>query len=216
MGVTFSAQAGLTSTLVDTSPDLLADPRHVLRPAQDSDVARWFEAVHDPDQLALGLPAFVDPPVDHDAVRERLAKAREAAIALRPAPVVLADAVDGRFLALGSWRHDSPPPMGVADIGYLVHPDARGRGVATALITLLARWLTGPDGPGLSRVQLDHSTENVGSCRAALRAGFAREGVRRAFLPLRGPGGDVRRHDVCLHGWLPGDVAQPSAAPTSS
>ena len=52
------------------------------------------------------------------------------------------------------------------------------------------------------RVQLDHSVENVASCRVALAAGLEIEGVRRGFLPLRDPAAPdgVRRHDVCLHG----------------
>ena len=57
-----------------------------------------------------------------------------------------------------------------------------------------------PEGRGLERVQLDHSTENPASCRVALAAGFEREGVRRGYLPLREADGTVRRHDVCLHG----------------
>ena len=64
----------------------------------------------------------------------------------------------------------------------------------------LTRWLMAPEGRGLERVQLDHSTENPASCRVALAAGFEREGVRRGYLPLREPDGTVRRHDVCLHG----------------
>ena len=36
-------------------------------------------------------------------------------------------------------------------------------------------------------MQLDHSVENEASCRAALAAGFEREGVRRGYLPLRDP-----------------------------
>ena len=66
----------------------------------------------------------------------------------------------------------------------------------------LTRWLMAPDGRGLDRVQLDHSTENPASCRVALAAGFEREGIRRGYLPLRDPDGTVRRHDVCLHGTI--------------
>jgi RimJ/RimL family protein N-acetyltransferase len=59
----------------------------------------------------------------------------------------------------------------------------------------------------MARVQLDHSVENVASCRVALAAGFEREGMRRAYLPLRDPESPtgVRRHDVCLHGYVAGD-----------
>ncbi len=57
----------------------------------------------------------------------------------------------------------------------------------------------------MARVQLDHSVENPASCAVAEAAGFAQEGVRRGFLPLRDPDAPfgVRRHDVCLHGYLP-------------
>ena len=99
-----------------------------------------------------------------------------------------------------------PAPLRVADIGYAVHPDSRGQGVATRAVRTLTRWLTvDDDGPALPRVQLDHSVENIASCRTALAAGFEQEGVRRHFLPLRdqdAPGGE-RRHDVCMHGYVP-------------
>ncbi len=77
-----------------------------------------------------------------------------------------------------------PPPLRVADIGYAVHPDARRHGVATRAVRALTHWPTlAEDGPGLA-------------------AGFAQEGVRRSFLPLRDHTAPtrVRRHDVCLHG----------------
>lgn len=173
-----------------------------LRAPVPEDAPAWLEAAHDPVQLALGLPAFVDPPGGLEDVRERVVDARRALARLRPGTLVVADGEDDRFLGTVSWRLDLPEPFGVADVGYLVHPAERGRGVASAALRLAVAWLTGPDGPAAERVQLDHSTENPASCRVAERAGLAREGVRRSFLPLRdarAPGG-VRRHDVCLHG----------------
>lgn len=71
------------------------------------------------------------------------------------------------------------------------------------------RWLVlDEDGPGQVRVQLDHSVENVPSCRVAVTAGLEREGLRRAFLPLPDPSAPagVRRHDVCRHGVTVGDL----------
>ncbi len=134
--------------------------------------------------------------------------------------VVAVPGDDDRFLGTVGWRLDAPP-LQVADIGYGVHADSRGRGVATSAVRLITRWLTlDRDGPTLPRVQLDHSVENVASCRTALAAGFEKEGVRGRFLPLRdeaAPGG-VRRHDVCLHGYLPGDSdgARPRWPPRES
>ena len=109
-----------------------------------------------------------------------------------------------RFVGNIGWRRDAPAPLRICEIGYSVHPDARGRGVARRAIRVFTRWLTlDDDGPRQARVQLDHSVENLASCRVALAAGFEQEGVRRAYLPLpdpTAPSGE-RRHDVCLHGW---------------
>lgn len=100
--------------------------------------------------------------------------------------------------------------MGVADIGYAVAPDSRGAGLATAAVRLLSAWLAQAGfGPAIARVQCDHSVENPASCRVAVAAGFAREGVRRGFLPLRESGqpqAAIRRHDVCMHGLLAIDL----------
>ncbi|GGF40814.1 acetyltransferase [Marmoricola endophyticus] len=185
---------------------LPSSPFLALREARDSDAERWLEAARDPVQLSLGLPAFVEPPADTAAVLARFGDLNAALAEGRPGPLVVADAHDDRFLGTVSWRQDVPPPFATADLGYLVHPAERGRGVAAAAIGLLVDWLTGPDGPGMVRVQLDHSTENPASCRVAERAGLEREGVRRSYLPLRDPAapGGVRRHDVCLHGLVTG------------
>lgn len=97
------------------------------------------------------------------------------------------------------------------DVGYAVHPDARGLGVATSAVRLVLRWLTtAANGPEVGRVQLDHSVENPASCKVAERAGLPREGLRRSYLPLREPAtdGGLRRHEVCLHG-LPADDLPP-------
>lgn len=170
-----------------------------LRPLHDADAERVLEMLHDPDQLRWGSPAFVEVPTDVAALAQRIQDSREAWAERRPGTLaVVAD--DDRLLGDISWRWTASERLGVADLGYVVHPDSRGRRVGRRAITLLTGWLTDPDGRGLARVQLDHSTENEASCRVALAAGFEREGVRRGFLPLRGPDGVVRRHDVCLHG----------------
>lgn len=170
-----------------------------LRPAVDADAPRWVEMLRDPDQRRYGSPAFVPVPQDVGDVAETLERSRTSWAARTPGTLVVTDASD-RFLGDVSWRWTTGEQLGVADLGYVVHPDARGRGVARTAIVLLTRWLLDPDGRGLARVQLDHSTENPASCRVALAAGFEQEGIRRGFLPLRDDDGAVRRHDVCLHG----------------
>ncbi len=170
-----------------------------LRPLHDDDAPRLLEMLHDPDQLRWGAPAFVPVPDDVGELAGRIADSAGAWAEQQPGTLAITDAHD-TFLGDVAWRWTASERMAVADLGYVVHPDARGRGVGRRAIVLLTRWLMDPDGRGLARVQLDHSTENEASCRVALAAGFEREGLRRGFLPLRGPDGVVRRHDVCLHG----------------
>lgn len=170
-----------------------------LRPAVDADAERWLAMLQDPEQRRFGSPAFVPVPTEVAGVAESLERSRTAWVERAPGTLVVTDSTD---VLLGdvSWRWTTGEKLGVADLGYVVHPDARGRGVARTAILLLTRWLMSAGGRGLDRVQLDHSTGNVASCRVALAAGFEQEGVRRGYLPLRDSDGTVRRHDVCLHG----------------
>jgi len=175
-----------------------------LRVPVAGDRERWLELLHDPEQLRYGMPAFVPVADSFEQLDARVTEATDRFEALQPGTlaVVAADDPD-HFLGTVGWNFHLPPLLRIADIGYAVHPDARGQGVATRAIRTLTRWLTeDPDGPRLARVQLDHSVENNASCRAALAAGFEREGVRRGYLPLRDPEAPdgSRRHDVCLHG----------------
>ncbi|MGC5167248.1 GNAT family N-acetyltransferase [Luteimicrobium sp. DT211] len=66
---------------------------------------------------------------------------------------------------------------GTAEIGYWTVPDARGRGVAGAAVEAVVRWARAG---GLWRLEIEHASENLASCRVAERSGFALEGVRRA------------------------------------
>lgn len=179
----------------------------VLRPPIREDRERWLELMQDPAQLTHGSPAFVKLPKTVEDLDGRMAEAAERFAAGEPGMLTIAESdAPEHFLGDIGWRRDVPAPLLIADIGYAVHPDARGHGVGRRAIRTLTRWLTlDEDGPGLARVQLDHTVENLPSCRVALAAGFQQEGIRRAYLPLRDPDapGGQRRHDVCLHGFVP-------------
>jgi RimJ/RimL family protein N-acetyltransferase len=92
------------------------------------------------------------------------------------------------------------PDDGVAKIGYRVHPDARGRGVARQMVDAVTRW--GFASRDLMRVQLEHAVANPASCRVALAAGFALEGTLRSAYAVPGSAG---REDCHVHGRLPAD-----------
>ena len=173
----------------------------VLRPLRRSDAVRWLQLLGDSDVRRFGSPSFVTVPTTEAELGEKVEASVGAWADRAPGALAIGAAADpDRFLGDISWRWTTTERLGIADVGYSVHPDARGRGVGRTALVLLTRWLLDPDGRGLARVQLDHSTENPASCRVALAAGLKREGMRRGYLPLRDPDGVVRRHDVCLHG----------------
>lgn len=85
---------------------------------------------------------------------------------------------DGEFLGLGmvieiEWEGRQ------AEIGYVVGPAARGRGVATRTLRLLTRWSF--EELELERLALWIDVTNPASERVAERAGYMREGVLRSF-----------------------------------
>ncbi|KQT94184.1 hypothetical protein ASG49_04570 [Marmoricola sp. Leaf446] len=190
----------------------------VLRPAHPGDLDRWFALYGDPDELRWGIPTIVVLPTSVQQLEGRPEESRRHFDDLVPGALVVAEeGAPEHFLGTVAWRQELPPAFRIADVGYGVHPDARGRGVGTRALRLLTRWLLEDEGgPHQVRVQLDHSTENLASCRVATGAGYEREGVRRAFLPLRDPDapGGERRHDVCLHGRLAPELEQPAGAGT--
>jgi RimJ/RimL family protein N-acetyltransferase len=187
--------------------DLIVGDGLGLRLPEEYDAARWLELIRDPDQLRFGTPSFVQLPETPEDIAVRVAEARRKYAAHEPNTfVIVAEDDPQRFLGSAGWSFHLPPPLQIADVGYSVHPDSRGHGIAGRALRTLTRWLTEDDGgPRLARVQLDHSIENPASCRTALAGGFEQEGIRHGFLPLRdatAPDG-VRRHDVCLHGFVP-------------
>ncbi|MFI6450355.1 GNAT family N-acetyltransferase [Streptosporangium amethystogenes] len=96
----------------------------------------------------------------------------------RPAPAGL--------LTLGAFD----PHHRVAEItGYWVSPGLRGQGVAATAIDLVTGWAVAS--LGYARIQIFTRPDNVGSRRAALRAGFAEEGVLRSFVEVAGERSDA-------------------------
>ena len=83
----------------------------------------------------------------------------------------------GAFLGL-ALAPSIDAEAGEVELGYIVAPDARGRGVATALLRELTRWAL--DELRAQRIVLLIDAENAGSLRVAERCGYVREGVMRS------------------------------------
>jgi RimJ/RimL family protein N-acetyltransferase len=173
-------------------PKGLQDGGVALRGFVPDDVPAVAAACQDP--LIARFTAIPTPYREEHARAwiEGQAQQRQAGQALDLAVV---DAEDGRLLgAVGlaavAWEHRR------AEAGFWVAPQARGAGVASRALGLLAGWALAPP-LALVRLQLSIDVANAASQRTAQRAGFAREGVLRSFVELKG-----RRSDVAIYARL--------------
>lgn len=65
-------------------------------------------------------------------------------------------------------------PYGVAELGMLLAPSHRGRGLGRQLLDTALGWAT--DHPGVHKLALQHWPDNVAAHRLYRRAGFVQEG----------------------------------------
>ncbi|HEX5532438.1 MAG TPA: GNAT family N-acetyltransferase [Actinomycetales bacterium] len=173
--------------------------RVVLRRNDVRDVVRIVEACRDP-QTQRWLPDLPRPYTFEDAIAylESLPEANATGEGVYWA---VADAEDEQLLAqigLMGMRQGRRS----AEIGYWSHPDARGSGVVTTAVRLVARHAllsTEDGGLGLSRVQLRVARGNEASARVAEKAGFTASGVDRQAERLRdGSVRDFLRYDLLV------------------
>ena len=85
------------------------------------------------------------------------------------------------------------------EVGYVIAPSARGRGVATAALGELTGWAFVT--AGALRLELMISVENEASKRVASRCGYIREGILRSVYLKQ----DLRE-DVEIWSRLPNDA----------
>ena len=103
---------------------------------------------------------------------------------------------DGEFLGLALAASIDRETQ-TAELGYVVTPAARGRGVATEALRRLTEWALAE---GMLRIELLISVDNPASQKVAERCGYVREGVlRNAYVK---PG---RREDTEIWSRLASD-----------
>jgi RimJ/RimL family protein N-acetyltransferase len=145
----------------------------ILRPWRRSDAAAVLAACQDPEiarWVALPRPFLPD---DADAfLEEALAMWRDGT----GAPFAIVEAETDRFL--GAVTRFGPDGHS-ASLGCWIVPEARGRGIGTRSLRLVAVWTFATT----STLRLDTyiMVGNEASERMVLRAGFQREGVLRAW-----------------------------------
>jgi RimJ/RimL family protein N-acetyltransferase len=147
----------------------------------DEEISRWLDRIPQPYSVA-----------------DALAYLRGEAGVPGESKFAVTDAADGRVLGgIGVGAIDE---YGIAEIGYWLRADARGRGATTRALRLVADWaLTA----GAARVQLRAAVGNDASRRVAEKAGFTLEGVlRSAYWSPR----LEQRVDWAMYSVLPGEL----------
>jgi RimJ/RimL family protein N-acetyltransferase len=167
-----------------TLPDPpLTDGVVALRAWTAGDVPALVEACRDPE---IPRWTLLPDPYTEDSARawlRRAADGRAAGERIAFAIVATGDAAPLGSVGLNviDWER------GAADAGYWLAAPARGHGVATRAVELVARWAFGT--LGLERLELRINPRNAASRAVAGRAGFApapRPVVRRPECDVRG------------------------------
>jgi [ribosomal protein S5]-alanine N-acetyltransferase len=177
----------------------LADEVVMLRLWRADDAPAVAAAI-DGDPEIAGWLDQVPQPYGLDDAHEYIAACRRGWEERTAANFAVVGAVDGKLLGSLGLRF-ADLPTGVAEAGYWVARDARGRGVASHALRLAARWLL--DQGGIDRLQLRADALNVPSQRVAEKAGFTREGVLRSLHYNARLG---RRVDFVMFSLLPGEL----------
>ena len=113
---------------------------------------------------------------------------------------------DGTLAGIVSWRTITAggPDGGCLEIGALLFPEHRGRGLGTAAQRLLVEYLFATT--LANRLQAITDVENLAEQRVLERIGFSREGVLRGLAFIGG-----RWRDGVLYARLRGDMTEPGA-----
>jgi RimJ/RimL family protein N-acetyltransferase len=148
----------------------LRDGYLVLRPKRPDDVDALTAACQDPE---IPRWTFVPSPYTRAHAEDYLARSAEEAAAGKSLNLLAVDAGDDRLLgSFGLMELDREP--GYGEIGYWVAAEARGRGVATRAVRLLADWAR--EQLGLTHIDILPHKDNAPSRRVAEKAGFVDTG----------------------------------------
>lgn len=170
-----------------------------LRPWRERDLPALLEAFSDPLVQRFSWPG-VEPYTEADArafIADRTLWLSDGTCA----DVACVEPADDEAILGGASIYEIHAAQARACVGYWLAPRARGRGIATRAVRLLARWAF--DDLGIVRLQLTCGPDNLASQRVAERAGFTREGVLRS---VRANARDGERFDFALYSLLRGEV----------
>ncbi|HEV8088335.1 MAG TPA: GNAT family N-acetyltransferase [Actinomycetota bacterium] len=158
----------------------MSTPPIRLVPASMSHAAGMQDLISDPE--VLRFTRIPSPPPD-DFVETWLQRYEAGRADGTRAAFTIEDPGDGRFLGIAvapSIRRDER----TAELGYVVHPDARRRGIATVALERLTAW--GFSELDAVRLELLISVDNKASKRVAEHNGYHYEGTMRSLFVAPG------------------------------
>lgn len=174
----------------------LTDGRVVVRDYEERDIPEILIA-HQDDPGLHRITGDERPPSGAELGRRAEQEAAERAAGSGARLTILEPGFD---TCLGQLHvHDLDWDNARAELGIWIAPQARGRGLAQGALRLTAGWLL--RSCGLARVQIVTEPDNEAMLRAAQAAGFAREGMLRAYLREHD-----KRVDVVVMSLLPSDL----------
>jgi RimJ/RimL family protein N-acetyltransferase len=176
----------------------LADEVVSVRPWRESDVPAKLMGFADPTVQRFSWPQTT--PYAEENARSFFVEQEQARLRGEELSFALVKPSDDEAVLGGGSLYDLDLDQGRAAIGYWLAPHARGRGVVTHAVRLVAAWAF--QALGIARLELTCAPDNHASQRVAERCGFAREGVRRSHIP---PFKGVRR-DTVMFSLLRGEL----------
>ena len=182
---TLAAGEPMTPATPWLTPPTLSGDRVQLRRFVQSDADAVVEACNDPDtQYWLGgLPSPYTREIALNYIHDRDEEAAAGRGVHWAAALPSGGPAVGSFSLIGLQSYD-----GGAEIGYWMHPAARGKGLATEAVRMMAQHAFSPaqhGGLGLRRLVVAHVSGNDASRKVIERAGFTPCGVERAGDRIR-------------------------------
>ena len=158
----------------------LSSPRLRLREVRDGDAAALF-AIHGDARVMRywSYPAWTELAQAEQKISDILRQRREEDILIW----AIADATSDLLIGSSAVFYLNLE-QGRAEIGYSLHPDWQGHGLASEALQLVLGYAF--NNLGLRRIEADIDPRNLPSCRLVERLGFVREGLLRERWHVNG------------------------------
>lgn len=147
-----------------------------LRPLNEGDIPDIFESCQDPV-----IPKFTRVPRDYTMahaeffIREKTPKSLTEKTEL-PFAIDFGNGADRKFAGIISFHSMDLPDL-VAELGYWIRSDVRGKGIGTSAARMLTNF--GFESMGFARIEALVDVENLASRKLLLSAGYSFEGILR-------------------------------------